>query len=102
MQCTVSFNILYSSNSFSFAFIGPLSLFYFSSHISLYQASINGLCDGTRRSVCLSVGLSYCNVYCSKTAQWIRLLFGILIGVGQGMGVLDGVVIVEGKGQFWW
>ena len=27
--------------------------------------------------------------------------FGVVSGVGRGMGVLDGVVIVEGKGQFW-
>jgi len=26
--------------------------------------------------------------------------FGVLSGVGRRMGVLDGVVIVEGKGQF--
>jgi len=34
-------------------------------------------------------------------AEWIRMLFGVVSGVSQGMGVLDGVVIIEGKGQFW-
>jgi len=51
----------------------------------------------------LSVGLSVClsvrKVYCGKTANWIRMPFGMVIGVGRGMGVLDGVVIVEVKGQ---
>jgi len=27
--------------------------------------------------------------------------FGVVSGVGQGIGVLDGVAIIEGKGQFW-
>jgi len=27
--------------------------------------------------------------------------FWVVSGVGQGMGVLDGMVIVKGKGQFW-
>ena len=31
-------------------------------------------------------------------ADWIRMPFGVMKGVGQGMGVLDGVVIVEGEG----
>ena len=40
-------------------------------------------------------------VYCGKTAEWIRMPFGIMSGVSRMMGVLDGVVIVEGKGQLW-
>jgi len=28
--------------------------------------------------------------------------FGMVSGVSRGMGVLDGVVIVEGKGAFLW
>jgi len=35
-------------------------------------------------------------VYCGKTADWIRMPFGVVSGVGRGMGV-DGVVIVEGE-----
>ena len=27
--------------------------------------------------------------------------FRVVSGVGRGMGVLDGVEIVEGEGQFW-
>ena len=38
---------------------------------------------------------------CGKTADWIWMLFGVVSGVGQWMGVLDKVEIVEGKGQFW-
>jgi len=40
-------------------------------------------------------------VNCGKTADWIRMPFGVVSGVGLGMGVLDGVVIVEGEEQFW-
>ena len=52
------------------------------------------------RSVC--VRLCVCRkVYCGKTAEWIRMPFGIVSGVSRMVGVLDGVVIVEVKGQFW-
>jgi len=64
--------------------------------VALYQASISSLCDRTY----MSVGLSVRKVYCGKTAEWIRIQFGMVSGVSRGMGVLDGVVIVEGKGQF--
>jgi len=37
-------------------------------------------------------------VYCGKTADWTGIPFGVVSGVGLVMGVLDGVVIVEGKG----
>jgi len=43
-----------------------------------------GLCVGR------SVGLSVRKVYCGNTAEWIRMPFGMVSGVGQGMGVLDG------------
>ena len=46
----------------------------------------------------MSVGLSVHKVYCGKTAEWIRIPFGMVSGVGRGMGVLDGVAIVEGSG----
>jgi len=48
-----------------------------------------------------SVDLSVCDVpgkYCGKTADWIRMPFEVMSGVGRGMGVLDGVTIVEGEG----
>ena len=50
-------------------------------------------------SACRSVGQSVRRVYCDST--W--MLFGVVSGVGRGMGALDGVEIVEGeeKGQFW-
>jgi len=28
-------------------------------------------------------------VYCGKTNEWIRVPFGVMSGVGRGMGVLD-------------
>ena len=37
-----------------------------------------------RPPVCLSA-----HVYCGKTADWIRMPFGVVSGVGLGMGVLD-------------
>jgi len=45
------------------------------------------------RSVCLCVQ----KVYCGKMAHWIGMPFGMVSGVGRGMGVLNGVVIVEGS-----
>jgi len=33
-----------------------------------------------------------------QNADWIRMPFGVVRGVGRWMGVLDGVVIVEGEG----
>jgi len=41
-------------------------------------------------SVCLSVCRSVRKVYCGKTAGWIRMPFGMVSGVGRGMGILDG------------
>jgi len=67
---------------------------------SLSQASISGLVtENVGRSVCLSVCmsvcLSVCKVYCGKTAEWTRMPFGMVSGVGRGMCVLDWMVIVE-------
>ena len=51
----------------------------------------------------LAICLSDRKEYCGKTVEWIRMPFGMVSGVGRGMGVLDGmgVVIVEGEGQLW-
>ena len=51
------------------------------------------------RSGCLSVGRSVRRVYCGKTADWIWMSFRVVIGVGRGMGVLDGVYIPQGEGE---
>ena len=48
------------------------------------------------RPVAYPICQSAC-VYCGKTAEWIRMPFAVVSGVGQGMSVLDGVVIVEGE-----
>ena len=50
----------------------------------------------------LSVDRSVCQSVCLEsvlwqTADWIRMLFGMVSGVGREIGVLDGVVIVEGE-----
>jgi len=50
--------------------------------------------------VCVSVGLSVQTVYSGKTADWIQMPFGMVSGVGQEIGVSDGVVIIKGEGQF--
>jgi len=46
----------------------------------------SSVCPSVGRSVCLSV----CKVYCGKTADWIWMPFGMVSGVGRGMGVLNG------------
>ena len=51
-------------------------------------------------SVCVCVSVR--KVYCGKTADWIRMPFGVVNG--REMGVLDGgtgIVIVEGKRAVW-
>jgi len=40
-------------------------------------------------SISLLVSLSVRKVYCGETADWIRMQFGVVSGVGRGMGVLD-------------
>ena len=47
-------------------------------------------------SLCRLVGLSIQKVYCGKTANWIRIPFGMVSGVSRGTGVLDGMVIIKG------
>jgi len=41
--------------------------------------------------ICRLDHLSVCvrKVYCGKTADWIRMPFGVVSGVGLGIGVLD-------------
>ena len=57
---------------------------------------------GTQLSPIPSVGLSVyrSGKYCGKTAHWVRIPFGVVSGVSRGMGVLDGVVMLKGKGHF--
>ena len=45
--------------------------------------------------------MSVRKVYCDKTADSIRMPFGIVSRVGRGMGVLDGVHVPQGKKRFW-
>ena len=53
------------------------------SRVALYKASVSGLCHGTFAwTICRSVRLSA--VYCGKTAEWIRMPFGMVNGVGRG------------------
>jgi len=59
------------------------------------KLSILGTGLSPRLSVGRSVGRSVRKVYCGKTVEWIRVSFGVVSGVDRGMGVLDGVVIVE-------
>ena len=41
--------------------------------------------------------MSVWKVYCGKTAHWIQMPFGVVSWIGREMGILDGVVIVEGE-----
>jgi len=36
-------------------------------------------------------------VNCGKTAEWIWVPFGVMSGVGSGIGVLDGVQVLQEK-----
>jgi len=40
--------------------------------------------------LCVCLCVSVRKVYCGKTTDWIRMPFGMVSGVGRGMGVLDG------------
>jgi len=78
----------------TFPYLLPFS-FLFSTLLSINIGSIssNGVDLLPSRSVslceCLSVCLLVRKVYCGKTAEcW--MLFGMVSGVGQGMGVLNG------------
>ena len=58
-------------------------------------------CRLAHLSVCVFVSVCLCGgqkVFCGKTADWIRMLFGMVSGVSRGMGVLDGVMIIEEEG----
>ena len=72
--------------------------------VSVYVTDLSpspSVCVCVRACVGLSICLSVQKVYCSKTADWIQMSFGVVSEVSRGMGVLDGVVIIKGKGQFW-
>jgi len=45
----------------------------------------------------MSVGRSVREVYCGKTADLTWMPFGVVSVVGRGIGVLDGMEIVEGE-----
>jgi len=62
--------------------------------INIVSVSTNGVdLSPSHLSCCVcvvSVCLSDWKVYCGKTADCIWMPFGIVSGVGQGMGVLHG------------
>jgi len=58
---------------------------------SLNRTFANPVC----RSVCLFVR----KVYCGKVADWIRMPFGVVSGVGLGIRALDGVHVPQGEGE---
>jgi len=41
-------------------------------------------------------------MYCGKTAEWIRMLLGMVSRVGRGMGVLDGGRDRQREGTVLW
>jgi len=48
---------------------------------------------------CWSICRFVWKVYCGKTANWIQMLFGVVNGDGQGMGVLDVVPCAPREGE---
>jgi len=68
-----------------------LSLSSASLSFNIASVSTNGVDLPPTSSVGLSVCLSVYvwKVYCVKTADWIRMPFGMVSGVSRGMGVLD-------------
>jgi len=56
----------------------------------------SGLCVIGFSLICLSA-----HVNCGKMADWIRMLFGMVSGVGPGMGVLDFGGDRRRKGAVW-
>jgi len=57
-------------------------------------------CVSVCLSGCLMVGRSVWRVYCGKTADSIWMPFGVVSGVGRGMGVLDGWKSLKGMDSF--
>ena len=39
--------------------------------------------------LCVCVSVCVRKVYCGKTVEWIQMPFGVVSGVGQGMGELS-------------
>jgi len=60
------------------------------SSASLYISITSVSANGVGLLPIPSVSLSVRKVYCGKMADWVRMPFGMMSGVGQGMGVLDG------------
>ena len=71
-----------------FLAIGPVK--EYPKLVSKFGGSPNKFVLGQSYSPGPSVCLSVCKVYCGKTADWIRMPFGVVSGVGRGTGVLDG------------
>ena len=84
-------------------------------HISIINASLSIniaslSASGVDLSLSPSVGLCVCQlvcllvrkVYCGKTADWIRMPFGMVSGVCRGMDVLDGDGDRQRRGAVLW
>jgi len=85
-------------------FLDVVTALYIISRGALYQhseqsAHITDLSPSP--SVYLSVCLSVRKGYYGKTADMIRMPFGVVSGVGRGMDVLDGGGDRRREGQFW-
>jgi len=81
-----------------------LNSYLFSASLSINKASgtlVVRACLLDHLSVCRSVCLSVRKVYRGKTADWIRIPFGVVSGVGLGIGVLDFGGDRQWEEQFW-
>ena len=69
------------------------------------MANLTDLSPGPSVGLCVCVCVCVCRsvrkVYCGKTANWIKMPFGMVSEVSRGMGVLDGSGYRQREGQFW-
>jgi len=84
-----------------------LDIISLSLSINIASISVNGVdlssVPSVGRSECVFVGLlCVCKVYCGKTAELIRMPFGMVSGISRLMGVLDASgECRRGRGSFW-
>jgi len=84
------------SDILSHIFSASLSISIVSRALMLRNIRLDHHNLSVSRLVCLSVR----KVYYGKTANWIQISFGVVSGVGQGIGVLDRGHYRRREGQF--
>jgi len=72
-----------------------MTVHLFSEDIVIFKIEVGVHEKFNRLYVCLCVR----KVYWGKTADWIWMPFGVVSGVGRGIGVLDGGHVPQGEGK---